>query len=77
MARETAAQRRKMPASEFAGPGKSFPMNDMTHIRDAVREEKFASPATRAKINRRARAAGVDVGGDGSVFMPHHNATEV
>jgi hypothetical protein len=77
MARETAAQRKKMPSSEFAGPGKSFPMNDMNHIRDAVREEKFASPATRSRINARARAAGVDVGGDGKVFADHHNATEV
>lgn len=80
MARETAAQRKKMPTSEFAGPDKSFPMNDMSHIRDAVREEKFASPATRADINRRAEAAGVKVSGspDGAdLFAPHHKATRV
>lgn len=52
-------------------------MNDMNHIRDAVREEGHASPATRAKINARARAAGVNVGGDGKVFADHHNATNV
>ena len=73
MARLKAAQRKKLPARDFAGPGRSFPMNDMSHIRAAVREEKFASPATRARINRRAEAAGVKV----SVFAPHHNATEV
>lgn len=38
-------------------------MNDKAHVRAAVREEKFASPATRKKINARARAAGVAVGG--------------
>ena len=77
MARLTSKQRKALPSGDFAGPGRSFPMNDMTHIRAAVREEKFASPATRAKINRRARAAGVNVGGDGKVFADHHNATEV
>lgn len=63
MARLTAAQRRKLPSKSFAGPGRSFPMNDKAHIRAAVREEKFASPATKKKINSRARAAGVKVGG--------------
>ncbi len=77
MARLSAKQRKALPAGDFAGPGDSFPMNDMAHVRAAVREEKFASPATRAKINARARAAGVDVGGDGKAFADHHNATEV
>lgn len=77
MARLNAKQRKALPASDFAGPGRSFPMEDKTHIEDAVRMEKFASPATRAKINRRARAAGVNVGGDGKTFADHHNATEV
>lgn len=59
MARLTAAQRKKIPSSKFAGPGRSFPMNDKAHIIAAKREEKFASPATKKKINARARAAGV------------------
>ena len=63
MARLTAAQRRKLSKKSFAGPGRSFPMEDKSHIRAAVREEKFASPATRKKINSRAHAAGVSVGG--------------
>ena len=63
MARLTAAQRKKLPSSSFAGPGRSFPMNDKAHAKAAVREEKFASPATRKKINSRARSAGVSVGG--------------
>jgi hypothetical protein len=75
MARLSAKQRKALPASDFAGPDRSFPMNDAVHIRAAVREEKFASPATKAKINARAKAAGV--GGDGDVFMPHHKATKV
>lgn len=59
MARLTAAQRKKLPKSAFAGPGRSFPMNDKAHIRKAKQMERFASPATKKKINARARAAGV------------------
>ncbi len=77
MGRLTGKQRKALPKADFAGPGNSFPMNDMAHVRAAVREEKFASPATKAKINARAKAAGVSVGGDGDVFMPHHKATKV
>lgn len=77
MARLTAKQRKQIPASEFAGPKGSFPIEDKAHIRAAVREEKFASPAEKAKINAAARRNGIDVGGDGQVFMPHHNATKV
>jgi len=75
MARLNAKARKALPSGDFAGPNRSFPTNDEAHIRAAVREEKFASPATKARINARASAAGV--GGDGDVFMPHHKATKV
>jgi hypothetical protein len=77
MSRLSSKQRKGLPAGAFAGPGRSFPMNDKAHIDAAVREEKFASPATRSKINARARAAGVNVGGDGKTFADHHQATTV
>ena len=32
MSKLNAKQRKAMPSSEFAGPGKSFPMNDVTHF---------------------------------------------
>lgn len=32
----TAAIRKKMPASAFAGPGTSFPINDANHARLAI-----------------------------------------
>jgi hypothetical protein len=77
MSKLNAKQRKAMPSSEFAGPGKSFPMNDVTHARMAVAMEKYTSPATKARINARAKAMGVNVGGDGKVFADHHQATEV
>lgn len=36
MAKLDAAERKAMPASEFAGPGKSFPVNDASHARAAL-----------------------------------------
>lgn len=77
MARLNAAARKALPSGDFAGPGRSFPMEDKAHAEKAVQLDRNASPATKARINARARAMGVDVGGDGQTFMPHHNATEV
>jgi hypothetical protein len=34
-------------------------MNDKAHAQKAVQMEKFASPATKKKINARAKAMGV------------------
>lgn len=31
-----AEDRRKLPAGDFAGPGRSFPVNDATHARMAI-----------------------------------------
>lgn len=32
----TAAERKKIPMGQFAGPGRSFPINDQTHARMAI-----------------------------------------
>ena len=77
MSRLSSKQRKSLPSGDFAGPGRSFPMNDMAHIRAAVREEKFASPEARDRINARAKVAGVNGGGDGKAFGDHHRATQV
>lgn len=36
MADLTTQRRKQMPSSEFAGPGKSFPVNDDNHARLAI-----------------------------------------
>lgn len=43
MAKLDKAKRDQLPRDEFAGPGRSFPMNDKNHARAAI------SGATRAK----------------------------
>lgn len=58
-----AAKREKMPQSKFAGPGKSFPINDPVHqrlaISGATRAEHAGniSPQEADSIKARARVA--------------------
>ena len=62
MAKLSAAARKKMLKGEFAGPGKSFPVNDKTHARMAIsgatRSQRAGniSASTAARIKAKARA---------------------
>jgi hypothetical protein len=58
MAKLSAAQRKKLPKKSFAGPGRSFPINDKNHARAAlsmVGRAKNLSPAQKATIKAKAR----------------------
>ena len=55
MARLSAAQRKKLPSSTFAGPGRSFPIPDKKHARAALMLINKAPASARPKI--RAKAA--------------------
>ena len=62
MAKLTTAQRKRMPAKEFAGGKKAgstgrFPLNDKQHIAAAESYERFATPAEKVKINAAAKKA--------------------
>jgi hypothetical protein len=56
MAKLTAKQRKAIPASEFGLPGKrAYPMPDKAHaVAAKARATQFASPAEKAKIDRKA-----------------------
>lgn len=62
MAKLDAKKRKGMAKKDFAGPGKSFPVNDPEHARLAIggatRSERAGniSPAEEAKIKAKARA---------------------
>jgi len=68
MARLTKAQRDHLPAVEFAGPNRSYPVNDASHAANAkaraTQQEKAGnlSPAAaasiKAKANRKLAASG-------------------
>jgi hypothetical protein len=51
MAKLKAAQRNKLPSGDFAGPDRSYPVNDASHARNALaRASQNASPALKSKI---------------------------
>jgi len=54
--RLSAAERKALPDSAFAGPNRSFPVNDKNHARAALSMIGNAPPAARAKIKARANA---------------------
>lgn len=51
MARLTAAERNSLPDSAFAGPGRTYPVEDASHARNALaRVSEFAPLAEKAKV---------------------------
>lgn len=60
MAKLTSKQRKALPASAFAGPGRSYPVNDRSHAANAkARASQMAkagklSPSAKARIDARA-----------------------
>lgn len=56
MARLKAAQRRALPDSTFAGPGRSFPIPDKGHAKAALGLINHAPASARPKIRARAEA---------------------
>lgn len=68
MAKLTAAARKAIPSSEFAGPDRSYPIEDKSHARNALaRASQHASPALRkkiaAKVHRKYPGMGKSDGG--------------
>lgn len=62
MSKLTTSDRKSLPKQDFAGPGRSYPINDAEHGRKAIqlgaRSEKAGnlSPAEYAKIKARVKA---------------------
>lgn len=51
MARLTSAQRRKIPSKDFAGPDRSYPINDASHARNALaRVSQHGTPALKSRV---------------------------
>ena len=56
MAKLTAKQRKALPASDFAGPNRSYPVENAGHARAALGRINNAPAAARPKIRARAKA---------------------
>ena len=56
MAKLSSKERNSLPASAFAGPGRSYPIEDASHARNALaRGAQHASPELQAKIKAKVR----------------------
>lgn len=55
MAKLTTAERNKLPDSDFAGPNRSYPVEDKAHARNAKsRVSQFGSAALKKKVDAKA-----------------------
>jgi hypothetical protein len=54
MAKLTTAGRKALPASDFAGPDRSYPVPDKSHAANAKARVADKSPALRAKVDAKA-----------------------
>lgn len=53
----TAKTRNALPAADFAGPDRSYPVQDMSHARNALaRSSQFATPALKAAVRAKVHA---------------------
>jgi len=54
MTKLTPATRKKIPASEFALPGRRYPIEDLAHARNALaRVSQDGTPAEKATVRRK------------------------
>lgn len=56
MSKLSPKQRAKLPSKDFAGPGRSFPVNDKKHAKAALMLINKAPASARPNIRARARA---------------------
>ncbi len=57
MAKLTAKARNKIPGKEFAGPDRSYPIENASHARNALaRVSQHGSPALKAKVKAKVKS---------------------
>jgi hypothetical protein len=63
MAKLTTATRKRIPAREFALPGRRYPIEDRTHARNALaRVSQDGTPAEKAAVRRKVHSRYPDIG---------------
>lgn len=63
MGKLNAEKRKKIPASEFALPGRRYPIEDKAHARNALsRVSQDGTPSEKATVRRRVAAKYPDLG---------------
>lgn len=62
----TSKQRKKLPARDFAVPGRKYPVEDKAHARNALaRVSQYGTPTQKAQVRRKvaAKFSGIAVKG--------------
>jgi hypothetical protein len=63
MARITAKQRNALPGKQFAGPDRSYPINDENHARNALsRVSEYGDSELKARVRRKVHEKYPDIG---------------
>ena len=52
----TTKERKKIPAKNFAGPDRSYPINDASHARNALARVANNSPQLKARVRAKVHA---------------------
>ena len=61
MAKLTSKERNALPAKEFAGPHRSFPVQNENHARNALARASQFHPELKAKIREKVRKKFPDI----------------
>lgn len=65
MSNLSAQDRRDLPAKDFAGPGRSYPINDENHARAALsRVSQFGTKELKERVTRAVHRKYPDMGKD-------------
>jgi len=71
MAKLNTAARKALPTKDFAGPDRSYPINDPNHARNALsRVSQNGSPAEKAEVRAKVHAKYPDIGKDDKKDTP-------
>lgn len=72
MARLSSASRNKLPGKDFAGPDRSYPINDASHARNALsRVSQFGTSELKAKVRAKVHRKYPQIGeGEASATKP-------
>ena len=63
MAKLTTEARKEIPSKDFAGPDRSYPIEDKAHARNALaRVAQHGSPALQAKVRAAVHSKYKDIG---------------
>lgn len=72
MAKLTAKARKAIPAKDFAGPDRSYPVRDASHARNALARVANKSPQLKARVRAKVHSKFPAIGEGRHDAVGHH-----